>query len=74
MEIKKEYNFYDLLDDCWSGAISTLEKIQEEGKGNELIDFLESMFVDIPTMTDVNDLLWFESDFIFENLGIESEE
>lgn len=74
MEIKKEYNFYDLLDDCWSGAISTLEKIQEEGKENELIDFLESMFVDIPTMTDVNDLLWFESDFIFENLGIESEE
>lgn len=74
MEIKKEYNFYDLLDDCWSGAISTLEKIQEEGKENELIDFLESMFVDIPTMTDINDLLWFESDFIFENLGIESEE
>ena len=74
MTIKKDYGFYDLKDEVWEGAVDTLDKIENEGKQDELMEFLESYFVDIPTMTEVNDLLWFESDYIFESLGMEVEE
>lgn len=74
MKIKKNYGFYDLKDEVWEGAVDTLDKIENEGKQDELMEFLESYFVDVPTMTEVNDLLWFESDYIFESLGMEVEE
>ena len=74
MTIKKDYGFYDLKDEVWQGAVDTLDRIENEGKQDELMEFLESYFVDVPTMTEVNDLLWFESDYIFESLGMEVEE
>lgn len=74
MEIKQDYDFYDLKDEVWQGAVDTLDRIENEGKQDELMEFLESYFMDIPTMTEVNDLLWFESDYIFESLGMEVEE
>lgn len=74
MEIKQDYDFYDLKDEVWEGAVDTLDRIENEGKQDELMEFLESYFMDIPTMTEVNDLLWFESDYIFESLGMEVEE
>lgn len=74
MTIKKDYGFYDLKDEVWQGAVDTLDRIENEGKQDELMEFLENYFVDVPTMTEVNDLLWFESDYIFESLGMEVEE
>lgn len=74
MTIKKDYGFYDLKDEVWQGAVDTLDRIEKEEKQDELMEFLESYFMDIPTMTEVNDLLWFESDYIFESLGMEVEE
>lgn len=70
MEIKKDYNFNDLKDNCWSGAIDTLETIEENEKEEELMALLEDTFEDVPTETEVNDFLWFEDDFIFEELEI----
>ena len=70
MEIKKDYNFDDLRNNCWSGAIDTLETIEENEKEEELMALLEATFEDVPTETEVNDFLWFEGDFIFEELGI----
>lgn len=74
MTIKKDYGFYDLKDEVWQGAVDTLDKIENEGKQDEFMEFLESYFVDVPTITEVNDLLWFENDFVFESLGMEVEE
>lgn len=74
MEIKKECNFEDLKKICWSGAVDTLKTIEEKEKEEELIELLESTFEDkIPTETEINDFLWFDDDFIFEQLGIEEE-
>ena len=73
MEIKKEIDFEDLKDMCWSGAVDTLETIEEKEKEEELMELLESNFEEIPTETEINDFLWFEDDFIFEQLGIEEE-
>ena len=74
MEIKKDYNFNDLKENSWSGAINTLKTIEENEKEEELMQLLEITFEDVPTETEVNDFLWFDDDFIFEELGIEVEE
>lgn len=74
MKIKKDYNFEDLKKNSWSGAIDTLETIEENEKEEELMQLLENTFEDVPTETEVNDFLWFDNDFIFEELGIEVEE
>lgn len=74
MEIKNDYGFEDLKDNCWSGAIDTLNKVEEEGKEEELMDLLEEVFEgDIPTLTEVNDYLRFEDDEIFERLEIKED-
>ena len=70
ISVKKELSFEDLKDKCWSGAIDTLQKIEEEGKEDELIKLLLDIFADIPTETEINDFLWFEDSYIYENLGI----
>lgn len=70
ISVKKELSFEDLKKECWSGAIDTLQKIEEEGKENELMELLLDIFADIPTETEINDFLWFEDSYIYENLGI----
>ena len=72
MEIKKEINdFYALADMVWSGAVDTIADIQNTNKEDEFMNFLEMVFCDeIPTDTEVNDFIWFERDYIYENLGL----
>ena len=43
---------------------------------DELMNLLSDIFYDNEscTLTDINDFLWFDSDYIFESLGIEVEE
>lgn len=73
MYVKKEIAFEDLKDMCWSGAVDTLEEIENAEKEEELIELLESTFEDkIPTETEINDFLWFKDDFIFEQLSIDT--
>lgn len=72
MEIRKEINgFYELADMVWSGAVDTIADIQNAKKENEFMDFLEMVFCDdVPTDTEVNDFIWFERDYIYENIGL----
>ena len=72
MEIKKEINdFYALADMVWSGAVDTIADIQNANKEDEFMNFLEDVFCDeVPTDTEVNDFIWFERDYIYENIGL----
>ena len=75
MKIVREYDFDDLYENSWSGAIDTLDTIIKNDMENELMEHLEEIFdINIPTATEVNDYLWFESDYIYESLGIDVEE
>lgn len=75
MWIKQEYDYNDLKENSWSGAVNTLRRIEEANKEEELMNFLEDIFNEnIPTDTDVNDLLWFEPEMIYESLGISDED
>lgn len=72
MEIKKEINgFNELADMVWSGAVDTIADIQNTNKEDEFMNFLEMVFCEeIPTDTEVNDFIWFERDYIYENIGL----
>ena len=59
--------------EAWSGAKETLERIQREGKCAELENILEELHPDGMTETELNDLLWFDSESVYEWLGIRSE-
>ena len=72
MEIRKEINgFYELADMVWSGAVDTIADIQNANKEDEFMDFLEMVFCEEPpTDTEVNDFIWFERDYIYDNIGL----
>ena len=72
MEIRREINgFYELADMVWSGAVDTIADIQNANKENEFMDFLKMVFCDdVPTDTEVNDFIWFEREYIYENIGL----
>lgn len=74
MYIKQDMDFSDLMKECWSGAIDTLKTIEEHDKEEALMQLLEDVFEDCPSLTAINDYLWFEDDFIFECLGISEDE
>ena len=59
--------------EAWSGAKETLERIQRDGKCAELENVLEELYPDGMTETELNDLLWFDSESVYEWLGIRSE-
>lgn len=59
---------------AWSGAVDTLDRIRREGKCEELEQQLEELYPDGMTETELNDLLWFDSESVYEWLGIRSEE
>lgn len=72
MEVIVEYgNYYDLKKNSWSGALDTLKDIEKADKEDELMELLEEVFAGrTPTEAEVNDFLWFEREYIYENVGL----
>ena len=60
--------------EAWSGAVDTLDRVREAGKCDELESILEDLYPEGMSETELNDLLWFEPETVFEWLGIEEEE
>lgn len=58
----------------WSGAISTYETIEEAGKLEEFESLIEELYPNGIKEVTLNDILWFEPEFILESLGLSEEE
>lgn len=75
MKIYTEQSLADFK--FWSGAETTAQRIWEE-QGREGFDQLEAILEDLYPdgidETDLNDLLWFDADTVYEWLGIDDEE
>jgi hypothetical protein len=75
IEVIRNYDFYDLQNECWSGAIDTLNTIEEHDLQDEFMQFLGEYFCDsMPTMTELNDFIRFEDEYIFEMIGLNIDE
>lgn len=75
MWVKKEFNgFYDLKENSWSGALDTLQDIENADLEEEFMEHLEETFFDNenepPTETELNDYIWNERDTIYSALGL----
>jgi hypothetical protein len=58
----------------WSGAVDTYNAIYNADKLKDLEFLLEELYPEGIEETQLNDLLWFESEWLFECLGISEEE
>lgn len=58
----------------WSGAIDTYSKIEEANMVEEFESLIEELYPDGIEEVTLNDILWFEPDFILESLGLSEEE
>ena len=56
---------------AWSGAKDTLNKLIELDKCEDLEFILDDLYPDGLTDTQLNDILWFDDEWIYETLGIE---
>ena len=59
--------------ETWSGATETKNRIIAEGKGEEFDQLIEELYPDGIDETLLNDILWFEPDWVFESLGMATE-
>lgn len=68
MIIKKDIYLNEF--EAWQGATLTKDIIISEGKAKEFEELIDELFEDGLTETELNDFLWFDSDYIFEVLGL----
>ena len=59
--------------EAWSGGEDTLNRIIENGLVNEFEGILGECYPDGMSETQLNDILRFDSDWIYESLGLETE-
>ena len=59
--------------ETWSGAKDTQRVIIENDKENEFDNLIDELYPDGLTDTQLNDILWHESDWVFKTLRISDE-
>lgn len=57
----------------WAGAIDTYETIIENNCLSAFESLIDELYPDGIEENKLNDLLWFEPEFIFEGLGLSEE-
>lgn len=71
MEYKVELSSLESFK-AWAGALDTLNTVRERGGMDILTTICEDIFSGgTPTEVQINDWLWFDSDFIYQALGYE---
>ena len=69
MKITTETSLQDFQ--AWAGGKATLNKLIELDKCDDLEFILDDLYPDGLSDTQLNDILWFEDQWIYETLGIE---
>lgn len=76
LKVTEIYDFNDLYNTSWGGAIDTLDTIKENNKEDELLSLINDILEGYDGglhRTQLNDYLWFDRDDIYESLGIEED-
>ena len=72
---KVNLKFDELKKLVWAGAVDNMLEIERAGKVDEFMNFLDEI-LDSDSSVDmikVNDIIWFDFDYICESIGIETE-
>lgn len=74
MYIKNDYDFNKLREACWC-CDSVFDRIEKENLEDAFMDILSECFLEqIPTLTEINDIIRFDEEWIYECLGIDADE
>lgn len=60
--------------DAWSGAVDTKATIINNNMVDEFDSLIDELYPEGLSDTQLNDILWFEEEWIYENIGIVIEE
>ena len=72
---KVNLKFDELKKLVWAGAVDNMLEIERAGKVDEFMNFLDEI-LDSDSSVDmikVNDIIWFDFDYICESIGIKTE-
>lgn len=58
----------------WSGAVDTYNTIKEWNKVQEFEELIKELYPEGIEEVKLNDILWFEDGWVFEQLGIPTED
>ena len=72
MKIYQEMGIRDF--EAWSGAVDTYDKIIGNNKEDEFDAMIEELYPEGIEEAELNDLLWFDSEWVLESLGIAENE
>ena len=56
--------------EAWAGGKTTQREIIRAGKVDEFNELIEELYPEGIDTTTLNDLLWFDVDWLYENLGM----
>ena len=56
--------------DAWQGAVDTKQVIIDNNKEDDFEFLIEELYQEGIEETQLNDILWFESEWIYKNLNI----
>lgn len=56
--------WYDYKENAWGGAITTLDDVEKQGREDEAVGIIEEYMSEdalgyIPSVTELNDFIWF---------------
>jgi len=74
MIIKQEIDEFELPDRLWSGGLANYRTIEAQCKEHEFIELIEEIYPDGVELTTLNDILWFDFEWLCEELGIKDYE
>jgi hypothetical protein len=72
MKIFSETKLVDFQ--AWSGAIDTKNTIIDHDKMDEFEALIDEIYPEGINETHLNDILWFDNEWVFDTLGIKIEE
>lgn len=74
LRVTEEYDFDTLYNNSWGQAVSVLNEIDEADKSEALMDFLEDLYPDGIDGTELNDLISYDWEWLYKNIGMPMDE
>lgn len=71
--VKQEMDFDDIRNSAWGQAVEVLDEIYKAGMENELMEYLEDIFNEGVDITELNDLLAYDWEWVYSQIGMPSE-
>ena len=68
--VVQKMDFDDILKNAWGQAVDVLKEIQNAGKEEALMDYLEDLFYDCVDIVELNDLLAYEWQDVYKEIGM----